>query len=62
MLQVGAEKAYNVQECAQILNVSAVTIRSYIHQGKLKAQKVGRAYYITEKTLEEYIKGDSMRQ
>ena len=58
MLVVGSEKAYNVQEAAQILKVSAVTIRSYIHQGRLKAQRIGRAYYITESNLEEFIRGD----
>lgn len=58
MLQVGNEKAYNVQEAAKLLNVSAVTIRTYIKQGKLKAQKAGRAFYITESTLEAYIKGE----
>lgn len=57
MLQVGSETAYNVQEAAQLLKVSAVTIRGYIHQGKLKAQRVGRAFYITEAVLEEFIRG-----
>ncbi len=60
MLQVGNEKAYNVQEAAQLLKVSAVTIRGYIKNGKLKAQKVGRAFHITESTLENYIKGEYM--
>ena len=60
MLQVGSEKAYNVQESAQILKVSAVTIRSYIKQGRLKAQKIGRAYYITENCMEEFIRGDAV--
>jgi len=57
MLQVGNERAYNVQEAAQLLKVSAVTIRSYIKQGKLKAQKVGRAFYITEATIEDFLRG-----
>lgn len=59
MLTIGKEKAYNVQEAAELLNVHPVTIRSYIKQGKLKAQKAGRAFYITEETLEAYIKGGS---
>lgn len=60
MLVVGSEKAYNVQEASQILKVSAVTIRSYIHQGRLKAQRIGKAYYITESNLEEFIRGGLM--
>jgi len=58
MIQIGTAKAYNVQESAMLLNVSAQTIRTYINIGKLKAQKSGRAYYIEETTLQAFIKGD----
>lgn len=58
MIKIADVKAYNVQEAAELLDVSPQTIRSYIKQGKLKAQKAGRAFYITESTLEAYIKGE----
>ena len=57
MLQVGDEKAYNVQEAAQLLKVTPVTVRNYIKQGKIKAQKVGRALHITEGNLQDFLKG-----
>lgn len=57
MITVGSVRAYDVQETAALLQVTAVTIRSYIHQGKLKAQKIGTKYFIYEKTLKNFIKG-----
>ena len=61
MLQVGKEKAYNVQEVAEILKLTPVTVRTYIRQGKIKAQKVGTRYHVTESNLNSFIQGGSVR-
>ena len=45
------------KEVAQMLDISAQTVRAYIKQGKLKAQKTGNKYVITEDTLKAYISG-----
>lgn len=58
MVKIGKSKAYNVQESAQMLNVSAPTIRNYIKAGKLKAQRLGRSLHITEDELERFVNGD----
>ena len=57
MLQIDDIKAYNVQEVAEMLDISAQTVRAYIKHGKLKAQKAGNKYVITEDTLKAFIKG-----
>lgn len=57
MIKIADVKAYNVQEAAELLAVSPQTIRSYIKQGKLKAQKAGSKYIITEETLKAFVKG-----
>lgn len=57
MIKIADVKAYNVQEAAELLDVSPQTIRSYIKQGKLKAQKAGNKYIITEETLKAFIQG-----
>lgn len=62
MIKIADVKAYNVQEAAELLDVSPQTIRSYIKQGKLKAQKAGNKYVITEETLKTFIKGDSVEK
>lgn len=57
MIQVGNETAYTVQEVAKILKLSSQTVRSYINKGRIKAQKIGTAYYIAEENLQSFIKG-----
>lgn len=61
MIKIGEEKAYNVQEAATLLKVTPITIRSYIKTGKLRAQKVGTRYYLAESNLQDFIKGDGLK-
>lgn len=58
MIKIDNIKAYDVQEVAKLLDTSAQTIRAYIKNGKIKAQKIGRTYIVTEETLKEFITGD----
>lgn len=55
MIVIDDLKAYTVQEAAELLNVTAQTVRHLIKDGKLPAQKVGRPYMITETALKDYI-------
>lgn len=49
------EKGYNIEEAAQLLGRSAVTIRRYIKSQKLKAEKLGGAYVIPASELRKYL-------
>ncbi|MCR5304864.1 MAG: helix-turn-helix domain-containing protein [Lachnospiraceae bacterium] len=62
MLELGQEKAYNVQETAEILKISAVTVRAYIKTGRLKAQTIGRPLYVTEKELKRFLRGEESNE
>lgn len=62
MLQVGTEKAYNVQEAAEILKLTPQSVRAYIRSGKIKAQKVGTRYHIAESNLQTFLKGDNKHE
>lgn len=44
-----------VREVADVLDCSAATVRSYIHQGALPAEKVVNAWLIDPEDLEEFI-------
>lgn len=59
MIEVGSQRAYDVQEVAKLLNLTAQTVRSYIKSGKFKAQKVGQRYFITEQCLQDFLRGDN---
>lgn len=56
MLQLDNEKAYTVSEVAEILQRRYETIRLYIKQGKLQAEKTSRYYLIKESALKEFCK------
>lgn len=58
MIKLPTTTAYTVIEVGEILHRSPQAVRAQIKSGKLKAQKVGRAWYVTEKTLTEYVTGE----
>jgi excisionase family DNA binding protein len=53
--QIENIKFYTVQEIAQALQVTPQTVRAYIKQGKIRAQRIGRPLLITESSLKEFL-------
>lgn len=49
-------KFYTIPEVAEVLNVTPQTIRTWIKQGKIKSQRIGRPIYITENNIKEFLK------
>lgn len=58
MIKLPTATAYTVDEVAEIIHRTPDAVRKHIKAGRLKAQKVGRAWYVTEKTLTEFITGE----
>lgn len=48
-------KFYTIPETAEALKVTSQTIRTWIKQGKIKSQRIGRPILITEKNLREFL-------
>ena len=48
-------KFYTVQETAELLQVTAQTVRAYIRQGRLEATRIGRPLLITENNLKDFL-------
>jgi excisionase family DNA binding protein len=46
---------YTIPETAEALRVTSQTIRSWIKQGKLKSQRIGRPIFITEENIREFL-------
>jgi len=40
---------------AKKLGIHIVTIRRYVRQGKLKARKIGRSYYVSKDNLKDFV-------
>lgn len=49
-------KFYTIPETAEALQVTPQTIRTYIKQGRLKAQRIGRPILVTENNLKDFLK------
>ncbi len=55
-IEVGSLKLWTVREISQKLNLTEVTIRTYIKDGKLKAKRIGKQYLIDEADLIDFLK------
>lgn len=62
MIKLENTVAYTLEEAAEMLNRAITTVRRYVKTGQLRAHKVGRTYYITEKTLTEFITGEKPQE
>jgi excisionase family DNA binding protein len=49
-------KFYRIPEVAEALKVTPQTIRAWIKQGRIKAQRIGRPILITENNIKEFLK------
>lgn len=50
---------YSIKELSEILDVTVVTLRKYFRSGKMKAQKIGGKWYVTEENVKRFLGGDS---
>jgi excisionase family DNA binding protein len=57
----GKLKVYTVQEVAEILKISEVSLRKHIRAGKLRVSKIGRHYRISEEQLREYLEKSEVK-
>lgn len=48
-------KVYTLEEIAQILGLTRRTIYTYVHNGYLKAVKIGRGWRVSEAALNEFL-------
>lgn len=56
-------KLYSVSDLTTILNLHPKTILRFIHEGKIKARKIGRSWMVGEEDLKVYCHGElSSRQ
>ena len=49
------EKGYSLQEAAELLGRSVVTVRRYVKNGTLEASKLGGKYIIHAAEVKKYL-------
>jgi excisionase family DNA binding protein len=57
-IEIANIRLYSIQELSHDLNVTSFSIRSYIKNGRLKAQKIGGRWYVAEENLHRFLKGE----
>lgn len=62
MITIQNIKFYTVDEVAKELQITPYTVRLYIRQDKIKAQRIGRPYLISEEALNEFLKPTTSTQ
>ena len=50
-----AEKLYTVEEAAEALGISPLTLGNWLRAGKITGTKIGRKWRITESDLQSFI-------
>lgn len=53
----GELELFKAEDIAKELRVNLETVRRYIRRGKLKAQKIGRRYYVSKDNLKAFANG-----
>lgn len=56
------KEVLNVEETAELLDVSAWTVRDLAHRGDLPARKIGRAWRFSRQALMEYLANGTSAQ
>lgn len=61
MIKLEKTTAYDTVETAEKLGVTVNTIRRYLREGRIRCQKIGHKYYVTEDTLKEFLDGEARK-
>lgn len=48
-------RMYSTAELAELLQITTISVRSYIKRGKLKGQRIGRSYLVSEEALKNFL-------
>ena len=48
-------RVYTTDEIAETFKKNPHTVRRWIHSGKLKAKKIGGAYYVRHEDISEFL-------
>jgi len=61
-IKVVNKKLYSVKDLSEMLPITPLTIREYFRKGKIKGNKIGKNWYVTEENLESFIEGEEAKK
>jgi len=51
---------YTLPQLSEKLGIGILTLRKYIREGHLKAKRIGKAYYVLDENLKEFLSPDEL--
>jgi len=57
-IKVEEKKLYSVEDLAEILPITPLTIRAYFRKGRIKGHKIGKNWYVTKENLDAFLDGE----
>ena len=61
-VNIGSLVLYSVKELSDKLGVTEITLREYIKQGKLKGQKAGGRWFISEENIRDFFNNSAITE
>ncbi len=55
--KIGGITFYTLKELAEKMNTTPVTLQRYLRQGKIKGNKIGVKWHVTEDSVREFLEG-----
>ncbi len=52
---IGNLVLYDLEELSHELDITVFSLREYIKKGRLRAQKMGKKYFVTQDSINEYF-------
>ena len=52
-------RVYTVPDLVKLLQLTPQSVRKYFKEGKIKAQKVGTKWLVSEESIREFLMGES---
>ena len=59
MIHVDDFKAFDANEVAKMLDMKYRTVTRYIQAGKIRARKIGKKYFVTDRDVKAFILAQS---
>jgi len=53
--KIGELTLYSVDDLHELLDISKMTLRTYLREGRIRGRKLGVSWYVTEEAIREYF-------
>ena len=59
MKTIEGVKVYSLIEVSKLLDITYPTVRKYAKEGKLRSQRVGRGYLVTDESIRNFLNAEN---